>query len=80
MMLVGSAVGFVLGVTATLLVRADIRPDGVMAAVLGLPSVLGIALIVSSSSRWVTALGAFTLAIAPGWFAVLVLNQVVSGG
>jgi Putative holin len=79
MMLVGSAVGFVLGVTATLLIRADIRPDGVMAAVLGLPTVLGIALIVSSSSRWVTALGAFTLAIAPGWFAVLVLNQVVYG-
>ena len=78
-MLVGGAVGFVLGVTATLLIKADVRPDGVVAAVLGVPSVLGMALIVSSGRRWVTALGAFTLAIAPGWFAVLALNQVVHG-
>ena len=78
-MLVGSAVGFVLGVAATLLIRGGYPTRRRHGGRLRLPTVLGIALIVSSGSRWVTALGAFTLAIAPGWFAVLVLNQVVYG-
>ena len=36
-------------------------------------------LIVASGRRWVTAAGAFVLAMAPGWLSVLLLLQVVSG-
>ncbi len=79
-MLIGAAVGIALGVLATLLITASPRPDAVIALVLGVPTVLGLALILTSSTRWVTALGAFILSIAPGWFAVLVLIQVVHGG
>jgi Putative holin len=32
-----------------------------------------------SGRRWVTTLGAFVLAIAPGWFGALVAIQVSSG-
>jgi hypothetical protein len=35
--------------------------------------------ILLSSKRWVTALGAFILAIAPGWFGALAAIQVASG-
>ena len=78
-MLVGCAVGVVLGILATLLVRASLRPDAALGLVLGAPTVLGLAIIMTSARRWVTALGAFVLSIAPGWFAVLVMIQVVSG-
>ncbi|WP_188113006.1 putative holin [Mycobacterium simiae] len=79
-MLIGSAVGLLAGVGATLLVHARIRPDVVMALVVGIPSVLGMAIIICSGRRWVTLLGAFTLALAPGWFGVLVAIQVASNG
>ncbi len=79
-MLVGSAIGVVLAVTTTLLVSTTIRPDVAIALVLGVPTVLGLALIVTASRRWVTALGAFAVSVAPGWFAALVLIQVVHGG
>jgi hypothetical protein len=36
-------------------------------------------LILLSGRRWVTTLGAFILAIAPGWFGALVAIQVVHG-
>ena len=36
-------------------------------------------MILLSGRRWVTTLGAFILAIAPGWFGVLVVIQVGSG-
>ena len=78
-MLVGCAVGVVLGILATLLITVSLRPDASLALVLGVPTVLGLAIIMASARRWVTALGAFVLSIAPGWFAVLVLIQVVSG-
>ncbi len=79
-MLVGGAVGVIAAVAATLLVTAPIRPDVVIALVIGVPSVLGLLLIVFSGRRWVTALGASVLAVAPGWFGVLVLIQAVNGG
>jgi hypothetical protein len=79
-MLVGSAVGVVLAIITTLLVTTSIRPDAAIALVLAVPTVLGMSLIVSSSRRWVTALGAFVVALAPGWFSVLVMIQVVHGG
>jgi hypothetical protein len=36
-------------------------------------------MILLSSRRWMTAVGAFILAIAPGWFGVLVAIEVVHG-
>jgi hypothetical protein len=77
-MLVGTAVGLLAGVGCTVLVHARIRPDIVIALVAGLPSILGLLVILFSGRRWVTALGAFILALAPGWFGVLVAIQVTS--
>ena len=78
-MVVGLAVGQIAAIASTLLVKATIRPDVVIALVVGIPSVIGMLLILFSGRRWVTALGAFILAIAPGWLGVLVTIQVVYG-
>jgi hypothetical protein len=78
-MLVGTAVGLIAGISSILLVNATIRPDVVIALVIGVPSAVGMLLILFSGRRWVTTLGAFILAIAPGWFGVLVVIQVVHG-
>jgi len=78
-MLVGAAVGLIAGIGATLIVHATIRPDVVVASVVGVPSVIGMLLILFSGRRWVTTLGAFILAIAPGWFGALVVIQVGHG-
>jgi putative holin len=78
-MLVGTAVGMVAGIAATLLVREHIRPDVVIALVVGIPGAIGLLTILFSTRRWVTTLGAFVLALAPGWFGVLVVIQVVNG-
>lgn len=78
-MLVGAAVGVLLGVAATLLITASIRPDAVMALVLGVPTVMGMALILTAVQRWVTTVGAFLVALGPGWFSALVLIQVAHG-
>ena len=78
-MLVGGAVGLIVAVASTLLVRATVRPDVVIALVVGVPSAVGMLMILLSGRRWVTTLGAFTLSIAPGWFGALVLIQVVHG-
>lgn len=77
-MLVGVAVGIVAGTAATLLVSARIRPDIVIALVVGLPSAMGLLVILLSRRRWVTALGAFILALAPGWFGVLAVIEVMT--
>lgn len=79
-LLVGAAVGLILGVAATLVVDTAIRPDVVVALVVGVPGTLGLLAILTSARRWVTAAGAFLLAIAPGWFGVLVTIQAVHGG
>jgi Putative holin len=78
-MLVGIAVGQIAGIASTLLVKATIRPDVVSALVVGVPSAIGMLLILLSGRRWVTTMGAFILAIAPGWFGVLVVIQVGHG-
>ena len=78
-MLVGLAIGQIAAIASTLLVKATIRPDVVIALVVGIPSVIGVLLILFSGRRWVTALGAFVLAIAPGWLGVLVTIQVAHG-
>jgi hypothetical protein len=79
-MLVGSAVGQLAGVASRLLVHARMRPDVVIALVVGIPSVVGLLVILFSGRRWVTMLGAFILALAPGWFGMLVALRVASGG
>ena len=78
-MLVGTAAGLLIGIASTLLISATIRPDVVIALVVGVPSVIGMLLILFSGRRWVTTLGAFILGLAPGWFGVLVAIQVVHG-
>lgn len=78
-LLVGAAVGLIAGVAATLVVDVPIRPDVVVALVVGVPGVLGVLTILSAGRRWVTTAGAFILGIAPGWFGVLVAIQAVHG-
>jgi len=77
-MLVGSAVGLLAGTAATLLVHARIRPDAAIVLVVGVPSAIGLLTILLSRRRWITALGAFILALAPGWFGLLVLAEVMT--
>jgi hypothetical protein len=77
-MLVGTAFGLVAGTGATLLVHARTRPDVVMALVVGVPSAVGLVVILLSRRRWITALGVFILAMAPGWFGALSLIEVTT--
>jgi hypothetical protein len=79
-MLVGTAVGLLSGTAGTVLVRHHMRPGLVIAAVVAVPTVAGLLLVLLSRRRLLTALGAFLVALAPGWFGVLVMIQVVSGG
>lgn len=79
-MLVGTAVGLLVGVALTVLIRTPVRPDVVIALVVGLPSVMGLLTILFSGRRWVTMLGAFILALGPGWFGVLVAIEVTAHG
>jgi len=78
-LLLGCVSGQIAAVVAKLMVDATVRPDLVVAVIVGLPSLIGLALVLSSGRRWVTALGAFVPAMAPGWLSVLLLIQVVSG-
>jgi hypothetical protein len=78
-MLVGVAVGMIAGIASTLVVTATIRPDVVVAIVVGVPIAVGMLIVLFSGRRWITTMGAFVLALAPGWFGSLVAIQVVSG-
>ncbi|CAN5631874.1 putative holin [soil metagenome] len=78
-MLVGGAVGVIAGVLTTLLIHVSMRPDAAIGLVLAGPTLLGLVLILTAGRRWVTVWGTFLLAVAPGWFGVLVLIQVVNG-
>ena len=78
-LLIGTAVGLLLGIAASLLVSAKIRPDVVIALVVGVPGVIGMLTILLSRRRWLTAVGAFVIAISPGWFGALVAIQTVNG-
>lgn len=79
-MLLGTAMGWLSGTAGTLLVRGHIRPGLVVAAVVAVPTVLGLVLVVLSRRRLLITLGAFLVALAPGWFGVLLTIQVASGG
>lgn len=78
-MLVGAAAGLLGGIAATKLIDATVRPDVVVALVVGVPSVFGLVLILFAHRAWMTTLGAFVLAIAPAWFGALAAVQVVHG-
>ncbi|MGA8331663.1 MAG: putative holin [Mycobacterium sp.] len=79
-MLVGIAAG-VLGAAAALTVEhARMRPDIAIALVVGFPSVVGLLVVLLSRRRWLTLLGVFVLAVAPGWFGVLAVIEVVTRG
>jgi hypothetical protein len=77
-MIVGIAVGIVGAITSKLLMNAHLRPDVAIGLVLGVPSTIGLLVVLFSGRRWVTTVGVFVLAIAPGWFGVVVATQVVS--
>jgi Putative holin len=79
-MLVGVATGQLAAIATKLFVTAHMRPDVVIALVVGVPTGLGALMILLSSRRWQTTLGAFLIAVSPGWFGVLVLLQVVVYG
>jgi hypothetical protein len=79
-MLLGVAAGL-LGASAALTVdHAHMRPDVAIALVVGFPSAVGLLVILMARRRWLTALGAFVLALAPGYFGVLALVEVVTRG
>ena len=78
-LLIGTAVGVLLGIGVSLLVTAKIRPDVVIALVVGVPAAIGMLTILMSRRRWLTAVGAFVIAISPGWFVALVAIQTVNG-
>lgn len=78
-LLLGCVAGQTAAVVAKLLVDAPVRPDLVVLLVAGVPSLVGVAVVLFSRRSWFTALGAFVLAMAPGWLSILVLLQAVSG-
>jgi hypothetical protein len=50
----------------------------VIALIVGVPSAIGLLVILLSRRRWLTALGVFILALAPGWFGVLTVIEVTT--
>lgn len=78
-MIIGVALGMMAALLAAVEVTATLRPDVVIGLVIGVPSVMGMLMILMSSRRWVTAVGAMILAIGPGWFGALTAIQVASG-
>jgi hypothetical protein len=79
-MLIGCAVGLLVGVALTVMVHARMRPDVVIALVVGIPTVTGLLTVLFSGRRWVTMVGAFILSLGPGWFGVLAALRVASRG
>jgi len=79
-MLLGVAAGLLGGTAALTVEHARMRPDVAIALVVGFPSVVGLLVVLMARRRWLTALGAFILALAPGWFGVLALVEVVTRG
>jgi Putative holin len=79
-MLIGIATGLLGGTAALTVEHARMRPDLAIALVVGFPSAVGLLVVLLARRRWLTALGAFILALAPGWFGVLALVEVVTRG
>jgi hypothetical protein len=79
-MLLGVAAGLLGGTAALTVDHARMRPDVAIALVIGFPSAVGLLVILLSRRRWLIALGAFILALAPGWFGVLAVIDVTTHG
>ena len=79
-MLLGVATGLLGGTAALTVEHARMRPDIAIALIVGFPSAVGLLVVLLARRRWLTALGAFILALAPGWFGVLALVEVVTRG
>ncbi|HEY0805422.1 MAG TPA: putative holin [Pseudonocardiaceae bacterium] len=79
-MLLGVATGLLGGAAALTVEHARMRPAVAIALVVGFPSAVGLLVVLLARRRWLTALGAFILALAPGWFGVLALVEVVTRG
>lgn len=78
-MIVGVAIGMIAAIAAAVEISASIRPDIVIALVVGVPGLLGLITILASRRRWVTAVGAMVLAIGPGLLGALTAIQVATG-
>lgn len=79
-MLVGAAIGVVAGIAAAVVTAAPMRPDAVIAVVVGVPTVVGLGLVLAARRRATATLGVLVLSLAPGWFGALAAIEVVSGG
>ncbi|MGE2729375.1 putative holin [Mycolicibacterium vaccae] len=78
-MIVGVAIGMIAAIAAAVEINASIRPDIVIALVVGVPGVIGLLTVLMSRRRWVTAVGAMILAIGPGLLGALTAIQVATG-
>lgn len=78
-MIIGVALGMMGALIVAVELTATIRPDVAIGLVIGVPSVVGMLMILFSNRRWTTAVGAMILAIGPGWFGALTAIQVASG-
>jgi len=79
-MLLGVATGLLAAAAALTVDHTRMRPDVAIAVVVGFPSAVGLLVILTARRRWLTALGVFILALAPGYFGVLALVEVVTRG
>ena len=78
-MLVGTTVGMVAAIASALFIKIQVRPDVAIALVIGVPCVVGLVLVLLSVKRWMTTVGAFVLAVGPGWLSALVAIRAVHG-
>ncbi|SKV18108.1 conserved hydrophobic protein [Mycobacteroides abscessus subsp. abscessus] len=51
----------------------------VIGLIVAIPSLIGFLILIASTRKWMTAVAAFILAIAPGWFGILAAIQVIQG-
>ena len=79
-MLLGVATGLLGGAAALTVEHARMRPDVAIGLVVLFPSAVGLLVVLLARRRWLTALGAYIVALAPGWFGVLALVEVVTRG
>ncbi|WP_457134261.1 putative holin [Mycobacteroides abscessus] len=78
-MLMGIAVGLGAGMSSVLVAHESVRPDLVIGLIVAIPSLIGFLILIASTRKWMTAVAAFILAIAPGWFGILAAIQVIQG-
>lgn len=78
-MIVGVAIGMIAAIAAAVEITATVRPDIVIALVVGVPGAIGLTMILAARRRWVTAVGAMILAIGPGCLGALTAVQVATG-